>query len=58
MSTAKTSAQRQSAYKARQKAAGKVLFKRWVHSDDVALLEELAVMLADKRAMAGGASQT
>lgn len=45
----KTAAQRQAERKAREIAAGRVLWKRWVHPDDVPALVELADKLARKR---------
>jgi hypothetical protein len=50
MSAAKTPAQRQAERKARELAAGKVQWKRWVHHDDVPALTEYADKLARKRA--------
>ena len=47
--TAKTNNQRQADHVARQKAAGNVLFRRWVHPDDKQALSELAAKLADQR---------
>jgi hypothetical protein len=46
----KTPAQRQAERKARELAAGKVQWKRWVHHDDVPALTEYAEKLARKRA--------
>jgi len=46
---AKTPAQRQAARKARELAAGRVHWKRWVHPDDVPALAEHADKLARKR---------
>ena len=48
--TAKTPAQRQAERKARELAAGRVQWKRWVHPDDVPALVEFADKLARKRA--------
>ena len=48
--TAKTAAQRQAERKARELAAGRVQWKRWVHPDDVPALAEYADKLARKRA--------
>ena len=50
--TAKTPAQRQAERKARELAAGRVQWKRWVHPDDVPALAEYADKLARKRARA------
>lgn len=47
---AKTDAQRQAERKAREIAAGRVQFKRWVHPDDKAALAEYAEKLANERA--------
>lgn len=52
MSPAKTAAQRQADRKARELAAGRVQWKRWVHPDDVPALTESAEKLARKRARA------
>jgi hypothetical protein len=49
---AKTAAQRQAERKARELAAGRVQWKRWVHPDDVPALTEYADKLARKRARA------
>ena len=49
MTTAKTPAQRQAERKAREEAAGRKLYKRWVHPDDFAALDELAAKLAKLR---------
>ena len=49
---AKTAAQRQAERKARELAAGRVQWKRWVHPDDVPALAEYAEKLARKRARA------
>ena len=49
---AKTAAQRQADRKARELAAGRVQWKRWVHPDDVPALAEYADKLARKRARA------
>lgn len=46
----KTDAQRQAERKARELAAGRVLFKRWAHPDDKAALAEYAEKLAAERA--------
>ena len=46
---AKTPAQRQAERKARELAAGRVQWKRWVHPDDVPALSEHADKLARKR---------
>ena len=46
----KTAAQRQAERKARELAAGRVQWKRWVHPDDVPALTEYAEKLARKRA--------
>lgn len=54
MTAAKTPAQRQAARKARELAAGRVQWKRWVHPDDVPALVELADKLARKREKAKG----
>ncbi len=45
----KTDAQRQADRKARELAAGRVQWKRWVHPDDVPALTEYAEKLARKR---------
>ena len=50
--TAKTAAQRQADRKARELAAGRVQWKRWVHPDDVPALAEYSDKLARKRARA------
>lgn len=50
MSPAKTAAQRQAERKARELAAGRVQWKRWVHPDDVPALAKYAGRLAKKRA--------
>jgi hypothetical protein len=50
MNAAKTAAQRQAERKARELAAGRVQWKRWVHPDDVPALAEYADKLARKRA--------
>ena len=50
MTAAKTAAQRQAERKARELAAGRVQWKRWVHPDDVPALAEYADKLARKRA--------
>ena len=47
---APTDAQRQAERKARELAAGRVQWKRWVHPDDVPALVEFANKLARKRA--------
>jgi hypothetical protein len=52
MSAAKTAAQRQAERKAREEAAGNKHYKRWVHPDDFAPLDELVAKLAAKRAKA------
>ena len=49
MTTAKTAAQRQADRKARELAAGRVHWKRWVHPDDVPALAEYAAKLAKRR---------
>jgi ribonuclease HI len=49
---AKTAAQRQAERKARELAAGRVQWRRWVHPDDVPALAEYADKLARKRARA------
>lgn len=49
MTAAKTAAQRQADRKARELAAGRVHWKRWVHPDDVPALVNLADKLARKR---------
>lgn len=48
----KTAAQRQADRKARELAAGRKRFARWVHPDDVPALAEYADKLARKRARA------
>ena len=50
VTTAKTAAQRQADRKARELAAGRVQWKRWVHPEDVPALAEFADKLARKRA--------
>ena len=47
--TAKTPAQRQAERKARETAAGRVQFKRWVHPDDVPAMHAEAERLERKR---------
>jgi len=47
--TAKTDAQRQAERKAREAAAGRVQFKRWVHPDDVPAMHAEAERLERKR---------
>lgn len=47
---AKTAAQRQAERKARELAAGRMQWKRWVHPNDVPELAEYADKLARKRA--------
>ena len=47
---AKTAAQRQAERKARELAAGRVYWARWVHHDDVPALKEYAEKLSRKRA--------
>ncbi len=49
MNAAKTAAQRQADRKARELAAGRVQWKRWVHPDDVLALTECADKLQRKR---------
>lgn len=49
MNAAKTAAQRQAERKARELAAGRVQWKRWVHPDDVPALAEYAEKLAKRR---------
>ena len=49
MTTAKTPAQRQAERKAREIAAGRIYWKRWVHRDDAPLLTEYANKLAKDR---------
>jgi hypothetical protein len=49
MTAAKSAAQRQAERKAREIAAGRVLWKRWVHKDDAPALAECADKLARKR---------
>ncbi len=48
----KTAAQRQAERKAREEAAGRKHYKRWLHPDDFAAMDELAAKLARKRARA------
>ena len=48
-SPAKTAAQRQAERKARELAAGRVQWKRWVHPDDVPALAEYADKMARRR---------
>jgi hypothetical protein len=50
--TAKTTAQRQAALKARRIAAGFVLWKRWVHRQDAESMTLYADRLAKRRARA------
>jgi ribonuclease HI len=52
MNAAKTAAQRQAERKARELAAGRVQWKRWVHPGDAPALTEYADKLARKRARA------
>lgn len=47
--TAKTAAQRQAAHKARRIAAGFVLWKRWVHREDVEAMTRYADRIAKNR---------
>ena len=49
MSAAKTAAERQAERKARELAAGRVQWKRWVHHEDVPALAEYADKLARRR---------
>ncbi len=56
MTTAKTPAERQADRKARELAAGRVQWKRWVHPEDVPALAEYADKLARKRAKQSAAS--
>jgi hypothetical protein len=49
VTTAKTAAQRQAERKARELAAGRVQWKRWVHPDDVPALAEYADKLQRRR---------
>jgi hypothetical protein len=49
MTTAKTAAQRQADRKTRETAAGRVLFKHWVHPDDVPAMHAEAERLERKR---------
>jgi len=49
----KTPAQRQAERKARELAAGRVQWKRWVHPDDVPAMREHAAKLARKRSKVG-----
>lgn len=57
MSPAKTAAQRQAERKARELAAGRVQWKRWVHPDDVPAMAAYADKLARKRQKACTGSQ-
>lgn len=50
MTTSKTAAQRQAERKARELAAGRVQWKRWVHPEDAKALAKYATKLAIKRA--------
>jgi hypothetical protein len=50
MSPAKTPAQRQADRKVREELAGNKHYKRWLHPDDFAAMDELAAKLARKRA--------
>jgi hypothetical protein len=50
---AKTDAQRQADRKARELAAGRVQWKRWVHPDDVQALADYAAKLQRKREREG-----
>ena len=50
MSPAKTAAQRQAERKARELAAGRVQWKRWIHPDDAPALAQYADSLASARA--------
>lgn len=58
MSAAKTAAERQAERKAREMAAGRVQWKRWVHPDDVPALAGCADKLARKRERAAKKSET
>jgi len=49
MTGPKTDAQRQADRKARETAAGRVQFKRWVHPDDVPAMHAEAERLERKR---------
>ena len=49
MSPAKTAAERQAARKARELAAGRVRWARWIHPDDAQALTALADKLQRKR---------
>lgn len=55
MSPAKTAAERQADRKARELAAGRVQWKRWIHPDDVPALAECADKLAKRRERAAKA---
>ena len=50
MTAAKTDAQRQADRTEREKAAGNVQFKRWIHPDDKPAMHEHADKLAKRRA--------
>jgi NAD(P)-dependent dehydrogenase (short-subunit alcohol dehydrogenase family) len=52
----KTAAQRQAERKARELAAGRVQWKRWIHPDDVPALAACADRLARKRDRAARSS--
>lgn len=57
MNAAKTPAQRQADLKARRLRDGLVMWKRWVHPDDVPALASLAERLQRKRAKASKINQ-
>ncbi len=58
MNAAKTAAQRQADRKARELAAGRVQWKRWVHPDDAEALAAYADKLARKRERANKRTST
>ena len=47
-------AQRQARRKAREQAAGLVMWKRWIHPDDAQALSDLAEKLAEARRLVTG----
>lgn len=49
MSAVKTPAQRQANRKAREEAAGRKHYKRWLHPEDFPAMDALAAKLARKR---------
>jgi hypothetical protein len=55
MSPAKTPAQRQADRKVREELAGNKHYKRWLHPDDFAAMDEHAAKLAKRRERAAKA---